>query len=239
MRKLTGSFILAMALFFLSSSTVHADEFSITMGIRARFNEFIIRLTNEYVKFGGNAQDSTLLLGPSLKLSYGKFFGGISYLKTVSPYSMEFHSVTADEDGTTDISMKDVDLLVGYMFHPRFGVLAGYKAYTGESTPQFDHSFDLSIKGPAIGLTYNYPLKISPLLFIANVSYMPSMEYSFLEGQQNSEQDMDGYSVEVSLTHSSLEKIAYTVGVKHQELKSDLGDNWRYLGLTVSVDYRF
>ena len=68
---------------------------------------------------------------------------------------------------------------------------------------------------------------------------MPSMEYSFLEGQQNSEQDMDGYSVEVSLTHSSLEKIAYTVGVKHQELKSDLGDNWRYLGLTVSVDYRF
>ena len=90
-----------------------------------------------------------------------------------------------------------------------------------------------------MGLTYNYPLKESPWLFIANVSYMPSLEYSFLDSPQYYEQDMDGYSAEVGWTYGSMEKIAYTMGIKYQELESELGDRWRYLGLTVSVDYRF
>jgi hypothetical protein len=239
MKKIIGSFILAMALLSLSLSTVQADELSLSLGIKARYNELIIRLENESVKFGGDSQDSILLLGPSLKLSYGNFFGGVSWLQTIGRYSMDFFSLTANEEGNIDISMSDLDALVGYMFHPRVGILAGYKSYTGRSTPGFDQRFDLSIKGPAVGLTYNYPFKKSPWLFIANVSYMPSLEYSFLEGQLDSEQDMDGYSAEVGLTYGSTEKIAYTVGVKHQELESDLGDNWRYLGLTVSVDYRF
>ena len=72
MQKLTGSFILAMALFFLSLPNVHADEFSIAIGIKARFNELRIRLANESVKF--DSQDVGLLSGPSLKMAYGKFF---------------------------------------------------------------------------------------------------------------------------------------------------------------------
>ncbi len=152
---------------------------------------------------------------------------------------MDFFSFTANEEGTIDISMSDLDALVGYMLHPRVGILAGYKSYTGRSTPGFTDRFDLSIKGPAIGLDYNYTFKESPWMFIANVSYMPSMEYSFLEGQRDSEQDMDGYSAEVGLTYGSMEKIAFSVGVKLQELNSDLGDIWRYMGLTFCVDYRF
>ena len=237
MRKLTGSFILAMALFSLISSTVHADELSITMGFRARFNELRIRLANESVEF--DSQGLGLLSGPSLKLSYGNFFGGVSWLQTSRRYSMDFFSFTANNEGNIEISTSDLDSLVGYMFHPRFGVLAGYKSFTGRSTLSFDHRFHLSIKGLAIGLTYNYPLKESPLLFITTVSYMPSLEYSFLDDPQYDKQDMDGYSAGVSLTYGSMEKIAYTVGVKYQDLESELGDSWRYLGLTVSVDYRF
>ena len=239
MKKITGSLILAMTLFSLSLSTVQADELSISVGIKARYNELIIRLENESVKFGDESQDSILLLGPSFKLSYGNFFGGVSWLQTIGRYSMDFFSLTANQEGNIDISMSDIDALVGYMLHPRVGILAGYKSYTGRSTPGFTDRFDLSIKGPAIGLAYNYPLRESAWLFIANVSYMPFMEYSFLEGQRDFDQDMDGYSAEVGLTYGSMEKIAYTIGVKHQELKSDLGDDWRYLGLTVSVDYRF
>jgi hypothetical protein len=211
----------------------------LTAGIKARYNELIIRLTNEAVKFGGDSQDSRLLLGPSFKLSYGKYFGGVSWLQTIGRYSLDFFSFTAKEEGNIDQSMSDLDALVGYMVHPRVGLLVGYKSYTGRSTPQFNHRFDLSIKGFAAGLACNYPLNDSPWLFTANASYMPALEYSFVEGIRNSEQDMDGYSVEVGLTYSITENVAYSVGVKHQELESDLGDSWRYLGLTVSVDYRF
>ena len=237
MQKLTGSFILAMALFFLSLPNVHADEFSIAIGIKARFNELRIRLANESVEF--DSQDSGLLMGPSLKLSYGNFFGGVSWLQNIGRYSMDFSSFTTNNEGQISLSTSDLDSLVGYRFHPRFGVLAGYKSFTGRSNSQFYHRFSLSIKGFAIGLTYNYPLKESPLLFITTVSYMPSLEYSFFDDPQYTEQDMDGYSAGVSLTYGSMEKIAYTVGVKYQDLESDLGDSWRYLGLTVSVDYRF
>jgi hypothetical protein len=232
MKKITGSLILAMALFSLSLSTVQADELSISLGLKARFE-------NDSVEFPDGSEDSTLLLGASLKLSYGDFFGGVSWLQTIDRYSVDFFSFTANEEGNIDISMSDLDALVGYMVHPRVGILVGYKSYTGRSTPGFTQRFDLSIKGPAVGLAYNYPLKESPWLFIANVSYMPSLEYSFLEGRRDLEQDMDGYSVEIGMTYGSMEKIAYTVGVKHQELISDLGDDWRYLGLTISVDYRF
>ena len=106
MRKITGSFILAIALLSLGPSTVQADELSISVGIKARYNELIIRLINESVKFGGNSQDSRLLLGPSFKLSYGNFFGGMSWLQTIGRYSMEFVSFTADEEGSIDMRGK-------------------------------------------------------------------------------------------------------------------------------------
>ena len=125
------------------------------------------------------------------------------------------------------------------MFYPRFGVLAGYKSFTGRSTPYFGHRFDLSIKGFAIGFTYNYSLKESPWLFITTVSYMPSLEYSFLDDPQYTGQGMDGYSAGVSWTYGSQKKVAYTMGIKYQDLESELGDKWSYLGLTFSLDYRF
>ncbi len=90
MKKITASFILAMALLTLSLSTVQADELSISLGIKARYNELIIRLENESVKFGDESQDSILLLGPSLKLSHGNFFGGVSWLQTIGRYTIDF-----------------------------------------------------------------------------------------------------------------------------------------------------
>jgi hypothetical protein len=186
-----------------------------------------------------DAEDSQLLAGPSLKFSYGKFFCGATWLQTLDRYSFDFFSLTANNEGSIDISMSDLDALVGYMFHPGFGVILGYKSLTGRSTPHFDHRFDLSIKGPAIGLTANYQLGYSPLLLVANLSYMPSMEYAFLESPQGSKQDADGYSVEIGFTYAKFENSAFFLGIKQQELESELDESWKSLALTFSFDYRF
>ncbi len=238
MRKVTGCFILAAALISFCSSTVHADDPSIAIGIKVRHNSLTIDISNNFVMFD-DAEDSQLLAGPSLKFAYGKFFCGATWLQTLDRYTFDFSSFTANDEGHTDISMSDLDVIIGYMFHPGFGVIVGYKSLTGRATPHFDHRFDFSMKGPAIGVTANYPLGSSPLLLVANLSYMPSMEYAFLEPPQGSKQDAAGYSVEIGFTYDKFEKSAFSLGIKHQELESELDESWKSLALTFSFDYRF
>lgn len=238
MRKVTINIILGIAIFCFWPSTVFADDPSINLGVKFRLNNLAIDISNNSVLFN-DADDVQLLVGPSLKLSYRNFFGGITWLQTTDRYSFDFDSLTQNEEGHIDISMSDLDALVGYMFHPRFSIMIGYKSITGRSTPYFDHRFDLSIKGPALGLTGNYPFGDSPLLLFVNLSYMANLEYSFLESQKDSEQDMDGYSVEIGLTYSGSKKLPFSFGLKHQELESDRQESWSSMSLTFSVDYRF
>jgi hypothetical protein len=238
MRKVTGSFILAAALISFCSSTVYSDEPALALGIKVRHSSLTIDISNNFVQFD-DAEDSQFLAGPSLKFSYGKFFCGATWLQTLDRYTFENTSFTANEESHTDISMSDLDALVGYMFYPGFGVIAGYKSLTGRATPSFNHRFDLSMKGPAIGVTANFPLRDSPVLLVVNLSYLLSMEYAFLEPPQGSKQDADGYSVEIGFTYDKSEKSALSFGIKRQRLESELDESWKSLAFTFSYDYRF
>jgi hypothetical protein len=238
MRRFSGYIILAAALMSFCSSSVHADDPSLTIGIKVRHNSATVDVSNNFVIFD-DAKDSQLLAGPSLKFSYGKFFCGVTWLQTLDRYTFEFNSFTANDEGHTDISMSDLDALAGYMVHPRIGFILGYKSLTSRATPHFDHRFDLSVKGPAIGVTSNYPIKYSPFTMVANISYMPFLKYDFLEPPQGSQQDAAGYSVEIGFTYGESENSAFSLGIKRQALESELDDSWKSLALTFSFDYRF
>ena len=238
MRSLTASFLFAAVLICFCLSNVHAKDPSLTLGIRLRHNSATIDISNSFVTFD-DAEDSKFLAGPSLKFSFRKFFCGVTWLQTLDRYTFEFSSFTANDDGDIDFSISDLDALAGYMFHPRIGIFVGYKSLTSRSTPQFDHRFDLSVKGPAIGLTANYPTRYSRFTLTANLSYMPALDYEFLEPPQGKNQDADGYSVEIGITYGKSENSAFSYGIKWQELESDLDETWKSLALTFSFDYRF
>ena len=208
------------------------------MGFKARYNKITVNASNGSVVFD-DASSSTWLLGPSLKLSYKRLFAGVTWLNSIDRYSLAFVSIPSNETASTQMSVSDVDALAGFMFHPRFGIFAGYKSITSNSTPNLGNEFNYTLKGPAVGATGNVPLGKLPMLFVFNAGYVFADQYNFLERQNVDEEKADGYSLEIGFTYEPFRNTALFLGLKHQEFESDLGDEWRSLGLTFSGDYRF
>jgi hypothetical protein len=152
-------------------------------------NEWENFMTGEF-----DSDDSSLLLGPSLKLASGRFFGGATYLVSTSDYDYSGRVLNADGSRTEEAASADradLDVVVGFMLHPRFSLFGGYKRLV---TP--DASFqrrreipsenrvldgeellEMEITGFAFGATCNYPLPKMPIVLSANAAYMPNMSF--------------------------------------------------------------
>lgn len=240
MRKVTRNIIFGMAIFSFCISSVFAGDLSLTAGIKGWANELTIGISNPFIDI--DDMNGRHLLGVSLKLSYGNFFGGISWLQVTEDYSIRYRNNTISPPATGHVKFnrRDVDILAGYMLHPRFGIIAGYKLISSDDAiGVLNDKFDLSITGYAIGVTANYPFGESPLLLYTNLSFMPSMEYSFYVSQPDYKQDMDGFSLEIGLSYDILKRAAFSLGFKFQDFSSDRGEDWEWWGLTFSIDSRF
>jgi len=242
MRKLAKISMLGISAFQLCLSPVSAEDLSVTLGVKARFNKLTANAADSAAVFD-DSSDTAILLGPSLKLAYKKMFVGVTWLQTVQRrYSLEYYNIGQNETRTTDTSVSEVDALAGYMFHPRCGLFVGYKSISSNVTPvpvspSVSLDYDLVIKGPAIGVTGNVPLGSLPMLAVASASYVAVTEYSF--APTDGEQKGDGYALEIGVTYDPFEHIAFYLGLKLQQFEADLGDEWKSLGMTLSGDYRF
>ena len=139
MKKLATTGLLCMVVVFVGS-TAFAQEFSASVGMKAWYNKWEGFLAWEDL----DSEDYSLLVGPSVKLSYGRFFGGVNYLLSTSDYE-ESHSSTWDvsefdsaedpsgiegsvwQEADAKADREDLDILAGVMIHPRVGVFFGYK----------------------------------------------------------------------------------------------------------------
>lgn len=227
-----------VALVFIAGSAF-AEDLSFSLGIKGWYNSW------DSVSSTGDVFDngSALLLGPSAKLTYGGFFTGISFLTTMDDYTYDY----ASGDQLVQ-DRNDLDLVIGYMIFPRFGIMAGYKsiASSADIVDTFDntyHIWDFSISGKAIGVTGNYPIGDSGLVLIGSASYlMLSGEYEYdpLVGGGSDKDDMTGFSVEIGAAYAFGEKLSGNIGWKSQTLSYDTweGDE-KFAGLTFGLDYRF
>jgi hypothetical protein len=216
-------FILTLAF----SSEIYAEELSFSIGVKSWYNDW--EITGE----GSEKSDSRIFIGPNVKLSYGKFFGGISFMMNPSDY--EFPS-------NTETTRKDIDVVLGYMIHPRIGLVGGYKYLTGirrnetimndDGTIGFHDSY--TANGVAFGAAFNYPISSIRLTPYINGILMP------LKGEYAHENyDIIGYSAEGGIVYGLFEKLSVSLGYKFQYL------DWRHLakdemqGITFGLSYNF
>lgn len=226
MKKMMKMILASAVLVALSAGSVLAanDNVSVSVGVKSWYNSW---------KEGGFKSDtSAIMVGPSLKVGFDRFFVGASYLMSAQDYEFNMSP-------TFNADRKDLDLLAGFMIIPRFGLFAGYKTidskFTAPSVPGF--SYDIKFKGPAVGATTNLQFDNMPVSLYASGAYLMLKES---DSSGTGDTDYTGYTVDGGLTYTFAEKLSVGLGYKYQSLKpknSSTKDN--FSGATLSLDYRF
>ena len=201
-----------------------AEEFGFNVGLRTWYNDWKISPESG----SSNTSDYTFMLGPNFKVSYGKFFAGASFMASVSDYKFS----------ASKWPRYDLDAMIGYMVHPRLGLVAGWKYIRGTDNTGISHS----VYGPTFGATFNYPIPIEAvnLTFYLNGAFLPLRGEIRSSGTANdTTYDIIGWSGEAGFAYAPIDRLSISLGYKYQNL------DWRHLandilsGVTLGVNYAF
>jgi len=102
---------------------VFAQDTSIVLGLKSWFASETLDIKNKNT--GESVEDEseyTVLVGPSLNVRYGSWFGGANYLTGKFTFK-DFFGSGVD----VEIKRNELDVFAGYYFLPKLAVLLGYK----------------------------------------------------------------------------------------------------------------
>ena len=230
MKKLIPVIVLAI---MLSFGVAHGQDVTYSVGVKAWANSWELEI--EAAGFS-ETTDPALMIGPSFSIKKDKFFGGASVLFTPGEYEWEYG---ADEYERADRT--DLDLIAGYMFHPRIGGFVGYKYLSADMEYEFLGSTSddgtIYLSGPGFGLTGNYPVSNNMVLY-GSLSWMIlDFEWDFAGGGSYTS-DADGFSFELGGVYIISSNWNASLGIKYQSFEEDIITN-RFAGLTLGANYRF
>ena len=164
--------------------------------------------------------DAAIMVGPSLQGSYGKFFGGMTFLKALQDYELE--------DGST-MDRYDLDLLVGYRLHDRVGLVLGYKYINLDW-----ESGDGTRSGPVLGAAFNYPIMPggwkNPLILLFNVNLFPMLTFEDSYGSIDVDDNGNGYSMELGVAYP-ISSWVFSLGYKLQHIEAEYDYNSNSINL--------
>lgn len=235
MRKLCG--LLAVVAFLVSANGVRAEETHVSVGLKTWFATWTESFGGEEIE-----SDVSLLIGPTIGVRSGNFFGGLTYM--FGTFTFPDQDVCDPFFGCISIGLEadraDLDLVAGYNLHPNFGAFLGYKkadftlTVTCPGCPSDE--FDATFSGPVLGLNFNAPLGESRWILFGNMSYL-LLEYE----DDDFKEDAPGFSIELAGAYS-LENapVNLTVGYKFQSVTgedSDVTDE--FSGVTLGANYTF
>jgi hypothetical protein len=157
----------ALLLMLGSGAARAADGSGVEAGVKMWINDW----TRYYGPGYSITSDTIVLFGPTIKVTFPNhvFLEG-SYLFSLSDYTFP-----ADAFGISDNrNRQDVDVSIGYMIVPVFGVLAGYKnSVINRSETGVKETLD----GPVIGVILNAPMYY-------NASFYGKVNYLFTRFKQ-------------------------------------------------------
>mgnify|MGYP001610949518 CR=1 FL=1 len=146
----------ALVSFFLAAFSVQGyaeekkdEKTHITIGVKTWINSY-----DQWEKSGSTvytAKSNTVVMaGPTLNISWDKYFAGVSYLKTLNDYEADMRTTTLYAKLKDE--RQEVDLSLGYYVHQRVGVFLGYKNvwWHEEQDAVVDN---IRLFGPLMGLT--------------------------------------------------------------------------------------
>ena len=223
MRKSLLKAIFVVLLILTLCPATYAEDMKMSLGLKTWYNNWKI----DPDKGSSDTSDYIALAGPSLKLSYGKYFGGISVMTSLPDY----------EFSTTDWSRTDVDAMVGYMVHPRFSILGGWKYLRG-STDDKTNKISHSAYGPAFGVSGNYPFAKLGVTAYSNAALM-LLQGNYSSAAEDTSHDIIGYSVELGVAYGLWERLSVNLGYKYQNLE------WKHVtkdilsGVNFGLTYSF
>ncbi|GFO56736.1 hypothetical protein GMSM_37430 [Geomonas sp. Red276] len=223
--------------FLALGGTAMADDLSFGLGVKGWYNDFKFAANNSGNNFTVKTKDPALMIGPTAKIGYGKYFAGVTYLTSATDYKLE--------NSTEKVSRDDIDVLVGYMLIPQFGIVGGYKAIFLEGKyPGGTEKFKK--QGGVLGVTGNVPLPLGLAVYGNLGGLYLTQEYTDTNFQTDLlDRDYYGFSVEAGLGYRIIAGLSANLGYKYQGLymikkhSTDTSFDETYQGLTFGVDYRF
>ncbi len=222
----------------LSFGVAFGQDLSYSVGVKAWFNSWEL-------EYGGGSEttDPALMIGPSVSINYDRFFGGASLLFTPGEYEWSFPGGYSEKADRTDL-----DLIAGYMFHPRVGGFVGYKYLSADMSwedPVDSGDYGtIILSGPSLGVTGNFPVSNNIVLF-------GSLSYLFLDfewevppafGGVTYTSDAVGTSVELGAAYIISSSWNASIGIKSQSFIGEIGVDdltLGFTGLTFGANYRF
>jgi hypothetical protein len=155
----------AALLLIAGSGAAHAaDGNRVEVGLQMWINDW----THYDPRFGSITSDTTVLFGPTIGLKFPHhFFVDASYFFSLSDYTFSSGAVFNDR-------RQDIDVSIGYMIVPVFGVLAGYK---NSVINEKETGIQDTLYGPVIGMIVNAPMYY-------NASFYGKLNYLFTRFKQ-------------------------------------------------------
>ncbi len=142
---------------FLPALSIAESETNVSVGLKTWYTGWKSKEAG-----GVPSEEAVFLVGPSIKFSKDKLFGGITYVTSTKDF--EFKRPTR----TDTRSRNDIDAIIGYMIHQRVGLFTGLKYVFGETKEvepgQPDSSSKYRLYGMAYGATINYPVPDTPMV---------------------------------------------------------------------------
>lgn len=255
--SLIFSFLMFTSLAYAESG----DSFKYSLGIKTWYNKWTATATDDATKnFEPQERDSQwiFMVGPTLKVSYGKFYGGFSFSQNLTDYEFSGSiNTTPVRNFTYTWTRQDLDIVLGYWFHPNISLFTGYKWFNGYSFfKQMDggvanieryNAYRREGSGLVFGVSANFPIETLYIVPYFSGTYMPlngeSRENANLATGRTQElirhYNLPTWAVEGGFSTLNYHGFSASIGYKYQVMEWDKDAKDVSQGVTFSLNYGF
>jgi hypothetical protein len=220
--------IAAVLLLVAGSGPVQAEEGArVEMGIKTWLNNW----HHDSPGVENIRSDAAMLLGPAIEAKLdGNIIAEASFLFSVSDY-------TFTDSNTLNDERQDVDVAIGYLIVPQFGVLAGYK---NSSFRERETGSKKTVDGPFAGIVAHVPVD-------QETSFYSRLNYLFTRFKQTGttdtnafSEDSPGWTFEFGVRYAYTKDFAGMLGYKY-EVNTGRASNSEdtFSGLTLGAMFAF
>ena len=221
MKRILIGAVAALLLIAANGAALAQDRTEVQAGVKFWFNDW----THDVPIFASTTSDTTALFGPTIEVKFpNQVFVEGSYLVSTSDYDFP--------DGTR-FDRQDLELSIGYMIVPGFGVLAGYKNSAFKERAGLDIGLEDKVSGPLIGIIGI--AQVDPYL-----SFYGKFDYLFTKFKEtvagsSFEEDNPGWIFEVGVKFGITREFFGSIGYKYETNEgNDSNVRDTFSGLTLS-----
>ena len=222
MKRILIGAVAALLLIAANGAALAQERTEVEVGVKFWFNDW----TQDAPGSPSATSDTAVLFGPTIEVTFPNhvFMEG-SYLVSTSDYNFS----------NAQFDRQDLELSVGYMIVPAFGVLAGYKNsdFNENLTGEKD-----TVSGPLIGIIGI--ARVDPYL-----SFYGKFDYLFTRfkatvGGLTFEEGNPGWIFEVGIKFAFTREFLGTIGYKYETYEgNDTNVQDSFSGLTLGGLVRF